>query len=75
MAVDTSMRPSELLNLKIKDIKFHVTEEGKQYAEVRIVEGKTGSRKVPFLIIVQLRKIGNIRIHFFVFCYLFILSI
>ena len=49
MAVDTSMRPSELLNLKIKDIKFHITEEGKQYAEVRIVEGKTGSRKVPLI--------------------------
>ena len=48
MAVDTSCRPHELLNLKIKDIKFYITEEGgKQYAEVRIVEGKTGSRKVP----------------------------
>jgi integrase len=49
MAVDTSGRPSELLNLKIRDIKFQKTEDGKQYAEVRIVEGKTGSRKVPLI--------------------------
>ena len=49
MSVDTSARPHELLNLKIKDVKFHVTEEGKQYAEVRIIEGKTGTRKVPLI--------------------------
>lgn len=50
LSVDTSCRPHELLNLKIKDIKFHVTEDKKkQYAEVRIVEGKTGTRKVPLI--------------------------
>jgi integrase len=47
IANDTSGRPSELLNLRIKDIKFHLTEEGKQYAIVRITEGKTGPRTVP----------------------------
>ena len=42
-------RPNEILNLKIKDIKFHVNEEGIQYAEVRITGGKTGSRTVPLI--------------------------
>jgi integrase len=49
MADDTSARPHELLNLKIKDINFHLTDEGKQYAEVRISEGKTGPRTVPLI--------------------------
>ena len=49
ISVYTTCRPHELLSLKIKDIKFHVTEEGKQYAEVRIVEGKTGTRKLPLI--------------------------
>jgi hypothetical protein len=35
------------LNLRIKDIKFHLTEEGKQYAIVRITDGNTGTRTVP----------------------------
>ena len=47
IANDTSARPHELLNLRIKDIKFHLTEEEKQYAIVRITEGKTGPRTVP----------------------------
>jgi integrase len=47
IANDTSARPHELLNLRIKDIKFHLTEEGKQYAIVRITDGKTGPRTVP----------------------------
>ena len=34
MANDTSARPHELLNLKIKDIKFKITAEGIQYAEI-----------------------------------------
>ena len=49
MAIDTSARPHEILNLKIKDIKFYVTEEGNQYAELRIPEGKTGPRTVPLI--------------------------
>jgi integrase len=47
IANDTSARPHELLNLRIKDVKFHLTEEGKQYAIVRITDGKTGARTVP----------------------------
>ena len=43
---DSSCRPHELLNLKIKDIVFKVTDNGKQYAEV-LVNGKTGTRHIP----------------------------
>ena len=46
LASDSSCRPHELLNLKIKDIVFKVTGDGKQYAEV-LVNGKTGSRPIP----------------------------
>ena len=49
IANDTSARPHELLNLRIKDIKFHLTEEGKQYAIVRIPEDKTVPRTVPLV--------------------------
>jgi integrase len=49
MAIDMSARPHEILNLRIKDIKFHVNDEGIQYAEVRITNGKTGSRSVPLI--------------------------
>ncbi|MGN6822209.1 MAG: hypothetical protein ACTHJ7_05480 [Candidatus Nitrosocosmicus sp.] len=49
MAIDMFARPHEILNIKIKDIKFYITEEGKQYAEVRITDGKTGSRTVPLI--------------------------
>ncbi|WP_148687059.1 tyrosine-type recombinase/integrase [Candidatus Nitrosocosmicus hydrocola] len=49
MAVDMSARPSEILNIKINDIKFCVTEDNKQYAEVRIIDGKTGPRTVPLI--------------------------
>jgi hypothetical protein len=35
--------------LRIKDIKFHLTEEGKQYAIVRIPEDKTVPRTVPLV--------------------------
>ncbi len=49
MANDTSARPHEIINLKVKDIRFCVTEEGAHYAEVRIVEGKTGPRTVPLI--------------------------
>lgn len=45
---DTSCRPSEILNLRIKDIVFKVTTDGtnKQYAHVT-VNGKTGTRTLP----------------------------
>jgi len=49
LANDMSARPNEILNLKVKDIKFHVNEEGIQFAEVRITGGKTGSRTVPLI--------------------------
>jgi hypothetical protein len=44
-----SARPHEILNLKVKDIKFSVTDEGIHYAEVRIIQGKTGPRTVPLI--------------------------
>ena len=49
MAYDMSARPSEILNLKIKDILFKISEEGIQYAEVEIKGGKTGTRTVPLI--------------------------
>ncbi len=49
MAIDSSARPHELLNLRISDLKFNITEDGKQYAELLIKEGKTGSRTVPLI--------------------------
>ena len=49
LANDMSARPHEILNLKIKDITFQVTENGIQYAEVRINDGKTGPRTVPLI--------------------------
>jgi hypothetical protein len=42
MANDTSARPHELLNLKIKDIKFKISSTtSMQYAEVHITKSKT----------------------------------
>jgi integrase len=49
MAIDTSARPHELLNLQILDLKFNITEDGKQYGELVIKEGKTGDRTVPLI--------------------------
>jgi len=49
MAVDMSARPSEILNLKIKDIVFKVADDGKQYAEVVIKGGKTKPRTIPLI--------------------------
>lgn len=48
MANDTSARPGELLNLKISDIVFKVSESGIQYAEI-VVSGKTKSRTLPLI--------------------------
>ena len=48
MANDTSARPHELLNLKIKDIVFKRAANGIQYAEV-LVCGKTKSRTLPLI--------------------------
>jgi integrase len=48
MARDLSARPHEILNLKIKDIVFKTTADGKQYAEV-LVNGKTGVRHIPLI--------------------------
>lgn len=49
MAIDTSCRPSELLNLKIEDIEIKLTSDrSKQYAEITI-NGKTGQRTVPLI--------------------------
>ena len=49
LANDMSARPHEILNLKIKDIVFKVTDEGKQYAEVVIKGGKTRPRTIPLI--------------------------
>ncbi len=49
MARDTSARPHELLNLKIKDIIWSMNDTGEQYAEIEIKDGKTGSRTVPLI--------------------------
>ena len=46
---DMLARPGEILNLKVKDIKFNVSDEGIHYAEARIVQGKTGPRSVPLI--------------------------
>jgi integrase len=49
MANDMSARPHEILNLKIKDIVFKVTEDGVQFAEVLITGGKTKPRTLPLI--------------------------
>lgn len=48
MANDTSARPHELLNLRIKDIKFKITTNGIQYGEI-LVSGKTKTRTLPLI--------------------------
>lgn len=48
MANDTSARPHELLNLKIKDIIFKTSDSGVQYAEIQ-VSGKTRPRTLPLI--------------------------
>jgi integrase len=47
MARDSSARPHEILNLKIKDVVFK-SADNKQYAEV-LVNGKTGSRHIALI--------------------------
>ena len=50
MANDTSARPHELLNLKIKDIVFKVSSTtNMQYAEVHITKSKTKPRTLPLI--------------------------
>ncbi|WP_458742869.1 site-specific integrase [Candidatus Nitrosocosmicus sp. T] len=49
MANDSSCRPSELLNLRIRDIIFKKTSEGKQYAEIQIKGGKTRPRTIQLI--------------------------
>lgn len=44
---DTSCRPHEILNLRLKDIVFK-TAGDRQYAEV-LVNGKTGTRHIPLI--------------------------
>lgn len=44
MEMDVGARPHELLNLRIKDVKFIETDSGK-YAEI-LVNGKTGQRSL-----------------------------
>jgi hypothetical protein len=43
---DSSARPHEILNIKIREIQFKLTGDQKQYAEVHI-NGKTGTRSIP----------------------------
>jgi hypothetical protein len=50
MANDTSCRPSELLHLKINDIKIKISSTtGMQYAEVHITKSKTKPRTLPLI--------------------------
>jgi len=49
MAIDMSARPHEISGLKISDIRFNITDDGVQYAEVRKRDGKTGPRTVPLI--------------------------
>jgi integrase len=49
LANDMSARPHEILNLRIKDIVFKKTQEGKQYAEILIKGGKTKPRTIPLI--------------------------
>ncbi len=48
MANDTSARPGELLNLRISDIVFKLSDSDVQYAEIT-VSGKTQSRTLPLI--------------------------
>lgn len=48
MAIDTSARPHELLNLKIEYLIFKRAVNGAQYAEI-LVCGKTKSRTLPLI--------------------------
>jgi integrase/recombinase XerD len=45
---DASGRPHEILGIKVRDIHFKATPDGKQYAEV-IINGKTGTRAIPLI--------------------------
>lgn len=47
MTCDTSARPHELLNLKIKDVEFIEGDKGR-YAKI-LVNGKTGQRSLPLI--------------------------
>lgn len=49
MAIDTSARPHELLNLKISDVAFKKTDDGTAYAEILIQGGKTQPRTLPLI--------------------------
>ena len=49
MANDTSARPSELLNLKIKDIQFKVSSTNMQYAIINITQSKTKPRTLSLI--------------------------
>ncbi len=48
MVHDTSARPHELLDLRIKDINFKISSDGIQYAVIH-VHGKTTSRTLPLI--------------------------
>jgi integrase len=65
MAFDTSARPHELLSLKIKDIKFKISSDSIQYAEVT-VDGKTGPRTLPLIdsIPVQRKRVFNEKLRY-----------
>ena len=47
MTFDSSARPHELLNLRIKDVEF-IEEGGARYARI-VLNGKTGQRAVPLI--------------------------
>lgn len=45
---DSSCRPSEILNLRIKDLNFIMNIDKKQYVQIT-VNGKTGTRNIPLV--------------------------
>ena len=49
LSLMTCARPGEILNLKVKDIQYSITDEGIHFAEARITQGKTGPRTVPLI--------------------------
>jgi integrase len=55
---DTSCRPHEIVKLKIRDIVFKTTGKS-QYAEA-LVNGKTGTRPIPLMCLVQVEECPEI---------------
>jgi integrase len=55
MAYDASTRPHEILDLRIGDIHWKMSNDGGQYAEIHVT-GKTGPRTLPLVISIPYLK-------------------